>query len=148
MVSNIFLLLALQLTMPAENYNSWFSPEIASVVAEATINGEYYQHLDFNGDGVLNAVDAFSIYKRYTENETYGNELTVDEDTIYSIVEENYNMDDVMEWELMGYDNKFSEMSYVDLLVRMNDGTAEIITLVVNPVEERITVVENGKEDV
>ena len=63
-------------------------------------------------------------------------------------MEENYNMDDVMEWELMGYDNKFSEMSYVDLLVRMNDGTAEIITLVVNPVEERITVVENGKEDV
>lgn len=147
MVTGIFLAMALHTTMPAENYNSWFSPEIASVVADATVNGEYYQHLDFNGDGVLNAVDTFSIYKRYTENETYGNELTVDEDTIYSIVEENYNLDDVVEWELMGYDNKFSEMSNVDLLVRMDDGSAEMLTLVINPIEERITVVENGRDN-
>ena len=143
MIVETFLAYALHSTMPAENYNSWFSPEISHVIAECVVNGDNYSYLDYNGDGVLNAVDAFSVYKHYTENVVSGNELTVDEETISSIITENYDMDDVVEWELMADSNVFTEITTVDILITFNE-KSEVLAIIVNPFEERVMVTENG----
>lgn len=95
-------------TAPAENYNSWFSPEIAEVVKQYAIDGKYYTFLDYNGDGALNVADVVGIAKHYDNNVKYGNEITLDTQTIYDIAWENFsnNMDraDFIENDLLYYE--------------------------------------------
>lgn len=78
---------------PAENYHSWISPEISDIIIDYVIKGEYHEHVDFNGDGELTIADAVGVRKRYEDNCTYGNEITVDNETVESIIAENYSVD-------------------------------------------------------
>ena len=65
----IFLALALTSSpIPAKNYYSWISPEIADEIQELVISGEYREYLDFKGDGKLSMADVVGVRKRYQNN--------------------------------------------------------------------------------
>lgn len=143
---------------PAENYHSWISPEISDIIIDKVINEEYYEHLDFNGDGELTIADAVGVYKRYEDNITYGNEITLDEETIIDIAWENYTTDymereDFVENSLLYYEIDFingepcrqyeltaEEILTAHIYYEFTDDTTGSIDVVINPFMETIQV--------
>ena len=99
MLKELFIIAALTSSpAPAENYYSDISPTTAQVILNEVIAENYHKYLDFNGDGKLNIADYLSVCKRYQDNIMYGNEVTVDRETVYSIATENY-LDDLLYYE-------------------------------------------------
>lgn len=143
---------------PAENYHSWISPQIADIVQQYIIDGKYYNHLDFNGDGELNIADVVGISKRYQDNVQYGNEITLDEETIIDIAWENYTTDymereDFVENSLLYYEIDFingepcrqyeltaEEILTAHIYYEFTDDTTGGIDVVINPFTETIQV--------
>lgn len=99
-MTNVFCAFAAILTVaaPAPSFCSWIAPEIADHICQAVADGEYLSYLDYNGDGKLTLADAVLVRRRYQHNITYGNELTIDKETVKEIIEENYS-DEVIYWE-------------------------------------------------
>lgn len=143
-------------TVPAENYNSWFSPEIAEVVKQYAIDGKYYTFLDYNGDGDLNIADVVGISRHYKNNVKYGNEIMLDTQTIYDIAWENYssNMNradflenDLLYYEIMAingkpcryYDITVTEVTEVTLYFEFADHS-DSIDVRLDPFKEMIRV--------
>ena len=89
--------------IPAETYYSWYSPWVANNVLNYIINEEYHPHVDFNGDGKLTISDIVNITRRYEYNVKYGNTITLDEDYINRIAEENGL--NIVYWEIYKIDN-------------------------------------------
>lgn len=99
MLKELFIVAALTTSpAPAENYYSDVSPATAEVILNEVIAENYHEYLDFNGDGKLNIADYVGVCKRFQHNNTYGNEITVDRETVYSIATENYP-DDLLYYE-------------------------------------------------
>lgn len=147
-IATAFICLALHASLnPAPNYYSWFSPEIANNIIECVVNGEYHEHLDFNGDGVLSVADAVGVLRRYYDNIEYGNELTVDSDTVQSIIEENYNVECV-QWEIdwlngepcRKYELTVNEITTANIYAIFEDDTTDNIAIEINPFEEIVRV--------
>lgn len=84
--------------MPADTYYSWYSPWVANNVLNYIINEEYHSHVDFNGDGKLTISDIVNITRRYEYNVKYGNTITLNDDYINSVAEENGL--DIIYWEI------------------------------------------------
>lgn len=134
--------------MPAENYYSWISPEIADTIQECVINAEYREYLDFNGDGELNMADVVGVRKRYQDNCKYGNTITFDSEIVESIVEENYS-EALIYWEVyrVGNDNcrqyevSVSETTEIYLWVEF-ENYGETIKVMADPFTESITVID------
>ena len=146
----IFLALALTSSpTPAENYYSWISPEIADEIQELVINGEYREYLDFNGDGKLNMADVVGVRKRYQDNITFGNEITLDSDTVESIVLENYT-EEFIYWEIdringvpcRQYEVTVNEITEAEIYMEFENHSDTII-VEINPFEETINVKDN-----
>ena len=144
----IFTVLALTTSpMPSENYYASVSPEIATEIQELVINGEYREYLDFNGDGILSMADVVGVSKRYQDNITYGNEITLDRDVVLSIAEENYS-DELIYWEIdrindeltRQYELTASEIMTVEIYLEF-EYFAECVLVEVNPFTEIITVI-------
>lgn len=133
--------------MPADNYYSWVSPEIAETVQECVINGEYREYLDFNGDGDLNIADVVGIAKRYQDNITYGNEITFDREVVKAIAFENYT-DELIYWEIdrvngelcRQYELTVNEITQAEIYMEFEDYSDTVI-VEINPFEENIKVV-------
>jgi hypothetical protein len=89
--------------MPADTYYSWYSPQIANNILQYIINEEYHPHVDFNGDGILTLSDAVSVYQRYNYNVKYGNTITLDENYINRVAEENGL--NIIYWEIYKINN-------------------------------------------
>lgn len=147
-IATAFVCLALHSSlMPAPNYYSWFSPEIANNIVDCVINEEYHEHLDFNGDGVLSIADAVGVLHRYYDNIEYGNELTVDSDTIQSIIEENYSVECV-QWEIdfvngepcRKYELTVNEITTANIYLIFEDDTTDNVAIEINPFEEIVRV--------
>ncbi len=147
MVESIFIAMALTTSpQPAENYFAKISPEIASTIQELVITGEYRSHLDFNGDGVLTIADVVGVEKRYQDNITNGNEITIDREAVYSIIEENYS-EDAIYWEFDSvngeitrlYEVTVNEITEVDLYLEF-ENNSENISIEVNPFTESFKV--------
>lgn len=147
-LATVFLVLALHTSLnPAPNYYSWFSPEIADNVIQCVVNGEYHEHLDFNGDGQLTVADAVGILRRYSDNIEYGNELTVDAETVESIIEENYNVDCIY-WEIdfvngqpcRKYELTVDEITTANIYLEFEDDTIDNVEIEINPFEEIVRV--------
>ena len=147
-IATAFICLALHSSlMPAPNYYSWFSPEIANNIIECVVNGEYHEHLDFNGDGVLSVADAVGVLHRYYDNIEYGNELTIDGDTIQSIIEENYSVECV-QWEIdfvngepcRKYELTVNEITTANIYLIFEDDTTDNVAIEINPFEEIVRV--------
>ena len=147
-IATAFLALALHSSlMPAPNYYSWFSPEIANNIIECVVNGEYHEHLDFNGDGVLSVADAVGVLRRYYDNIEYGNELTVDSETVQSIIEENYTVECV-QWEIdfidgqpcRKYELTVDKITTANIYLIFEDDTTDNIEIEINPFEEIVRV--------
>ena len=147
-IATAFLALALHSSlMPAPNYYSWYSPEIANHIVDCIINEEYHEHLDFNGDGVLSVADAVGVLRRYYDNIEYGNELTVDGDTVQSIIEENYSVECV-QWEIdfvngeptRKYELTVNEITTANIYLIFEDDTTDNIEIEINPFEEIVRV--------
>lgn len=147
-LATVFLALALHTSLnPAPNYYSWFSPEIADNVIQCVVNGEYHEHLDFNGDGQLTVADAVGILRRYSDNIEYGNELTVDTETVESIIEENYNVDCIY-WEIdfvngqpcRKYELTVDEITTANIYLEFEDDTMDNVEIEINPFEEIVRV--------
>ena len=147
-LATIFLALALHTSLnPAPNYYSWFSPEIADNVIQCVVNGEYHEHLDFNGDGQLTVADAVGILRRYSDNIEYGNELTVDAETVESIIEENYSVDCIY-WEIdfvngqpcRKYELTVDEITTANIYLEFEDDTMDNVEIEINPFEEIVRV--------
>lgn len=147
-IVSVFLALAMSSApAPADNYYSWFSPEIADHILTAVVNDEYYVHLDFNGDGDLTVADAVGVLRRYNNNVTYGNELTVDSETVESIIAENYNVDCIY-WEFdfvnnepcRKYELTVDEITTANIYLEFADDTMDNVTIEINPFEEKVSV--------
>ena len=147
-IATAFICLALHASLnPAPNYYSWFSPEIANNIIECVVNGEYHEHLDFNGDGVLSVADAVGVLRRYYDNIEYGNELTVDSDTVQAIIEENYSVECV-QWEIdfvngepcRKYELTVNEITTANIYAIFEDDTTDNIAIEINPFEEIVRV--------
>ena len=146
---SIFLAIALTSSpMPAENYYSSTSPEVAAEIMEVVINGEYREYLDFNGDGNLNIADVVGVSKRYSDNCKYGNEITLTSDTVYDIATENYS-DELIYWEIdrvngnltRQYELVASEIMTAEIYMEF-ETYSECVTVEVNPFTETITVID------
>ena len=146
---SIFLAMALTSSpIPAENYYSSTSPEVAAEIMELVIDGEYREYLDFNGDGNLNIADVVGVSKRYQDNCKYGNEIILTSDTVYDIVTENYS-DDLIYWEIdrvngiltRQYELVASEIMTVEIYMEFKN-YSECVTVEINPFTETITVID------
>lgn len=145
---SVFLALAMSSApAPADNYYSWFSPEIADNILTAIINDEYYTHLDFNGDNKLTIADAVGVLCRYNSNITYGNKLTVDKEVVESIITENYNIDCIY-WEFdfvnnepcRQYELTVDEITTANIYLEFADNTIDNVIIEINPFEEKVSV--------
>lgn len=133
---------------PAPNYYSWISPEIAEHIEAYVINGEYHEYLDFNGDGVLNIADVVGVSKRYADNVKYGNEITIDAETVEDIVAENYDVD-AMYWEFDMVDGDITREYEITtdriitarIYIELSDYSTDFVTIEINPFEERAIVI-------
>lgn len=133
--------------VPAENYYSSISPEIADIIQECVINEEYREYLDFNGDGELNMADVVGVRKRYQDNCEYGNTITLDSDDVEDIVLENYN-EELVYWEVYRageencrqYEVSVSETTEIFLWVEFAD-FGETIKVIADPFTESIIVI-------
>lgn len=134
---------------PAENYHSWISPEISDIIIDYVIKGEYHEHVDFNGDGELTIADAVGVRKRYEDNCTYVNEITVDNETVESIIAENYSVDCIY-WEFdfvngepcRQYELTVSEITTANIYLEFADDTMDNVTVEINPFEETVRVMD------
>lgn len=144
-MTNIILLTVAAL-IPASNYYSWFSPEIADNIMQYVASGEYHSHVDFNGDGILTTADAVSVARHYDSNIENGNEITVDSYKIDEIISENWNESPVY-WEIdfineescREYEKTFSEITEFHVYVEF-ENFCDGFYAVANPYEERIQV--------
>jgi len=145
---------------PAENYNSWISPEISDIIVDYVIKGEYHEHVDFNGDGELTIADAVGVRKRYEDNCTYGNEITLDKETIVDIAWENYTTEymereDFVDNLMLYYEIDFvngepcrqyeltvSEITTAHIYYEFTDDTTGSIDIEINPFEETVRVTD------
>lgn len=144
------LFIALALTsspQPAPNYHASISPETAAEVQTLVINSEYRQYLDFNGDNVLNIADVVGILKRYQDNTTHGNEITMDGETIQSIIAENYSEEAIYfevyrvnEQLTRQYEVTADEISTAQLYIEF-ENFSDVIKVELNPYTETITVI-------
>ena len=133
---------------PANNYYSWFSPEIAANVCTYIENNEYHPHVDYNGDGILSMCDAVCIARRYQDNVTNGNTFTVDENTVNDIIEQNF-LTPCIYWEFdMINGDICREYSITtdctitaDIYFEFEDLTDAHITIEVNPFQEITKVI-------
>lgn len=147
---NTLIFAAIALTsspQPAPNYYAGISPAVSAEIQQLVLDGQYREYLDFNGDGNLNIADVVGVEKRYQDNCTYGNEITLDRETVQAIAEENY-IDDLLYWEIYRADGELTrqyELTAADIM------TAEIylefeeysenVTVEINPYTEIITVI-------
>lgn len=148
-VLSVFVAFALTSSpMPADNYFSWISPEIAEEIQELVLDGEYREYLDFNGDGDLTMADAVGVLKRYQDNITYGNEITLDREVVQDIVQENYS-DDAIYWEIdrvnrnltRQYELTTNEITQAEIYIEF-ENSSECVMVEVNPFTESITVID------
>lgn len=144
----IFIALALTSSpQPSENYFASISPEIATEIQELVLDGEYRQHLDFNGDGELNIADVVGVSKRYADNCKCGNTITLDYEVVDSIISENYS-EACIYWELDRIDGKLtrqyeltaSEIMQAEIYIEF-ENSSECVVVEVNPYTETITVI-------
>ncbi|MBO7734287.1 MAG: hypothetical protein J6S67_17105 [Methanobrevibacter sp.] len=133
---------------PAPNYYSWFSPEVVDSVCEYLANNEYHPHVDYNGDGVLTIADAVCIARRYQENVDYGNEITIDSETVEAIIEENYSVPCIY-WEFDEVDGEIVRQYEVttdriitaDIYFEFEDFTSDHVVIEINPFQEIAKVI-------
>lgn len=145
----IFIALALTSSpQPAPNYYAEISPEVAEEIQELVISGEYRAHLDFNGDGTLNIADVVSVEKRYHDNCKYGNEITLDRETVEAIAAENYS-DSLIYWEINRVDGDLcsqyeltaSEITEAEIYLEF-ENYSEAVKVELNPYSEIVSVKE------
>lgn len=149
-IASVFCAFALSVSTlpnPADNFFSWFSPETAQATLDYAANGEYHPHLDYNGDGVLSVSDAVCIFRRYQENCDYGNEITVDGETVDAIVCENYDVPCIY-WEFDFVDGVPCRQYEVttDKIVTANiylefEDFCDNVTIEINPFQEIAKVI-------
>lgn len=144
----IFTLVALTSSpQPAPNYYAEISPTVSVEIQQLVLNGQYREYLDFNGDGNLNIADVVGVEKRYQDNCSYGNEITLDSETVYAIAEENYT-DDLLYWEIYRADGELTrqyELTAADIMTAEIylefEEYSESVTVEINPYTEIITVI-------
>ena len=144
----IFAALALTSSpQPAPNYYAEISPAVSAEIQELVLDGQYREYLDFNGDGNLNIADVVGVEKRYQDNCTYGNEITLDRETVQAIAEENY-IDDLLYWEIYRADGELTrqyELTAADIMTAEIylefEEYSESVTVEINPYTEIITVI-------
>lgn len=144
MLKTLFILFALTSSpTPAPNYCSYVSPAVAEEIMYST---EYQEYLDFNGDGELNTADAVQVSKRYNDNITYGNTITVDSEVIESMINENYS-DECIYWEIdfikddfcREYEMTVNEITTFHVYVEFEDYCTGF-NAETNPFEEKIII--------
>lgn len=149
MTGIIFIVAALTSSpQPAPNYFAEISPQITAEIQDCIISEEYRQHIDFNGDGKLTIADAVGVEKRYNDNCTYGSEITLDAETVYSIAEENYP-DELVYWELdringeltRQYETAFNDVTEAEIYLEF-ENYSDTVTVEVNPFTEIISIKE------
>lgn len=144
----IFTLVALTSSpQPAPNYYAEISPTVSAEIQQLVLDGQYREYLDFNGDGNLNIADVVGVEKRYQDNCSYGNEITLDSETVYAIAEENYT-DDLLYWEIYRADRELTrqyELTAADIMTAEIylefEEYSESVTVEINPYTEIITVI-------
>ena len=147
-LSGIFVAIALTSSpMPADNYYSWISPEISETIIDCVIRDDYREYLDFNGDGILSMADAVGVAKRYQDNCRYGNEITLDSETVNAIVLENYSESPIY-WEIdkvngqlcRQYELTVDDIATAEIYLEFED-FSETVKVEINPFTETITVI-------
>lgn len=149
MLKELFLIAALTSSpAPAENYYSDISPAAAENILHDVLTENYHTHLDFNGDGTLNIADYVGVTKRYQDNTTHGNAVTVDREAVEAIVTENYS-DEMIYYEFdfvnsqvcRQYELTVSEITTANIYIEFED-ICDNISIEIDPFTESVKVVE------
>lgn len=132
--------------VPSSNYWSWYSPEISEHVCEAIINEQYFPNLDFNGNGVLDILDAILITKRYYWNLENEHFFEVKDEIIYETVTENFGdpiyyeidiiNDEIGAWHTIS----LSDYSQIHVYYEFEESTGGF-WLDIDPYEEKISFI-------
>lgn len=100
MLTNLLIAAVVAVTPMSDNYYSDVSPETADYITESVISHEYYEYLDFNGDGELTIADAVGILQKYKYNCLCGNTMTFSEKEVFEIIWENFRNDEFVYYEI------------------------------------------------
>lgn len=136
--------------IPANDYHSWYSEEIAKSIMMNVVSNEYYPHLDFNGDNELSVVDAVAVRKRYLYNKLNGNTMHFGESDVMEIIVENFRSEEYDEYFYYeidfvngecgrAYEMDFSEITSIHVYIEMNNEVSGF-DVIVNPIEEIYSV--------
>ena len=148
MFKELFIVEALTTSpAPAKNYYSDVSPATAEVILNEVIAENYHEYLDYNGDGKLNIADYVGVCRRYQDNNTYGNEITIDRETVYSIATENYP-DDLLYYEFDFVNNQIcrqyelttTEICTANIYLEF-ENYSDNVKIEVNPFTESVKVI-------
>ena len=97
-------------------------------------------------DKELNMADVVGVRKRYQDNCRYGNKITLDNEVVYSIVEENYQ-EELIYWEVDRVNGELCrqhevvayDITEVELYVEF-ENYSDTIMIEINPFEEIVRV--------
>lgn len=149
MTAGIFIALALTSSpQPAPIFYAEISPQITAEIQELVIAEEYREYLDFNGDGKLTIADAVGVEKRYSDNINYGNSITLEAETVYSIAEENYP-DELVYWELdringelcREYSATVDDVTEAEIYLEF-ENYSDTVKVIIDPFTESVTVTD------
>lgn len=130
---------------PADGYYSWVSPEVSDEIGFYLSCGISPLFLDYNGDGDLTVSDAVCVYRRYLDNVEFGNELTVDSETVSEIVAENYDSLPVSWYfDVEGLQSEsvtVCDVTDAVLHLEFDDGSEADVLLQIDPFQEMAFVV-------
>jgi hypothetical protein len=150
-MKNLFIVLAAiaNISAPTENFNAPIAPETADQIIDSIISENYDSNIDYDGNGELKINDVVNVLKRYNNNITYGNTITIDSEVVEAIAENCLDSEPIYyEFTMMNdevfrkYDIEVSEKSSAVIYYEFEESSANII-IEVDPITETVNVLEN-----
>lgn len=148
-ITSIFCIAALLVSNnPATNFCAPINNCTATQIKQAIVDNQYDRSLDYDGDGKLTLKDVFYVKRRYQNNLTNGNQITVDNETAMAIIEEKYNTP--IDWEFCKINNQIvrayeittDKIIPATIRAEFEDFSVKYIEIEINPFEEAVYVKE------
>lgn len=133
---------------PVPNFRASINSNTTAQIKQSIADGLYDRSLDYNGDGKLTLKDAFYVKRRYQNNLTNGNQITVSNETAMAIIEEKY--DTPIDWEFCKVNNQIvrayeittNKIIPATIRAEFEDFSVKYIEIEINPFEETVYVKE------
>lgn len=151
-IVSIFCVAALLVSHnPAANFCAPINTDTATQIKQAVVDNQYNEKLDYDGDGKLTAKDSVLVERRYQNNLINGNQITVDGETVMTIITEKY--DTPIDWEFCEINNQIARVYEITtdkiipatIRAEFEDFSIKYIQIEINPFEEAIYIKEGSE---